>query len=97
MTAHRFGSIFVLVSLAAFAVGQTGGIPPEIVAGHKRLVGEGERNSVLNCERLAVDAMQLGCGDLAKDYLDRALARIGAVYADNPGAQKARSIWYEEG
>lgn len=86
-----------MVSMVALAAGQNGGIPPKLVAGHKRLVGEGERNSVLNCERLAVDAMQLGCGDLAKDYLDRALARIGAVYADNPGAQKARSLWYEEG
>jgi len=79
------------------AVGQSNELPPEVVTGHKRLVSEGERNSVLNAERLALDAMQLGCFDVARDYLDRALARIEAVYSDNPGAQKARSLWYDEG
>jgi len=61
------------------------------------LYTEGEWGAVLNLNRLAVAALEQGRRDLAAAALDASLRRIEAVYADNPDAERARSLWVSEG
>lgn len=60
------------------------------------LYAEGEHNAVLNFYNLAMHATQVGDFDIAKKALDLATLRIEAIYADDPNAEKAKSIWNEE-
>ncbi|MDM8541849.1 hypothetical protein QUF90_12245 [Desulfococcaceae bacterium HSG9] len=64
---------------------------------YRQLRVEGERNRVLNCMHLGLNAMQLGYWNDAKDAFDHALNNIESVYADNKQAAQSRSLWYEEG
>lgn len=57
---------------------------------------EGERNAVLNLVQLGLAAMESGQYEVAKKAFDLAIARIDAIYADDPNAQKAKSVWNEE-
>jgi hypothetical protein len=50
---------------------------------------EGERNAVLNFNRVGIAAMELGEYRVAAWALDNALLRIESVYADNPTAKQA--------
>jgi tetratricopeptide (TPR) repeat protein len=59
----------------------------------RRLYIEGERNAVLNYQRLALAAMSVGQWELAEKALDQALLRIDAFYANNEQAEKARSVF----
>ena len=58
---------------------------------------DGEWGAVLNYNRLGVAALDAGLYDVAERAFDQSLARIEAIYADNPGAKKARSVWTAEG
>lgn len=57
---------------------------------------EGEWNSVLNLNLLALAALELARPDLAEAALEQSTARILRIYADDPNAQKARSVWSAE-
>ncbi len=60
------------------------------------LYAEGERNAVVNYLRLGVAAMETGYFGIAETALDQSLARIESVYANDPIAKKARSVWSKE-
>ncbi|MBV8156605.1 MAG: hypothetical protein JO278_03045 [Dyella sp.] len=57
---------------------------------------EGEWNAVLNLDLLAVAAIEVKRPDMAERALDMANARILGIYADDPDAQKAKSLWSAE-
>lgn len=71
--------------------------PDILMPSFKRLLDEGDKNRVLNLERLGLDAYQLNYRDIAKDSFDKALLGIEKVYANSENAARARSLWYEEG
>lgn len=56
----------------------------------------GERNAVLNFQRVGLAAMELGDWTEAENAFDGALARIEAIYAKNKLAQAARSLFHNE-
>ncbi|MBF0560759.1 MAG: hypothetical protein HQL37_01835 [Alphaproteobacteria bacterium] len=60
------------------------------------LMRQGPRNQVLNDMRIGLAAMEMGAAPLASELFDDALIRIEAVYADNPAAEQARSLWAKE-
>jgi tetratricopeptide (TPR) repeat protein len=62
----------------------------------QRLYIEGERNATLNFQRIGMAALALGDIDLAEKAFDAAVTRIEMIYADNPEAQKAKSLWTAE-
>ena len=64
---------------------------------YQDLFEEGRRNEVLNLMEIGAAAFHRGHYDLSKAALDRAIANIESVYADNEAAHRARSLWYEEG
>lgn len=68
----------------------------ELRLAFRRLFLEGERNAVLNYQRVAMVAMAQGQWSLAERALDRALGRIEAIYANNEQAEKARSVFSAE-
>jgi len=57
---------------------------------------DGERNQVLNLMRAGLASMDAGDFRSAADAFDQALAKIEAVYASNPSADKARSKFVKE-
>lgn len=63
---------------------------------YRALYTGGERNAVLNFQRLGLAAIQVGEWKQAEWAFDRALDRIEAVYADNPKAAAARSAFHNE-
>lgn len=69
---------------------------PELQPFYRALYLEGERNAVLNLKYLGLAAMSLGDERTAAVSFDLALERIEAIYADDPNAEKARSLWNEE-
>lgn len=71
--------------------------PERLKPGYSKILEDGQRNFVLNHMRVGLDALQLGYYNLATSSFDHAVLGIERVYADNPQAQKARSLWYEEG
>lgn len=62
----------------------------------QRLYIEGERNATLNFQRIGMAALSLGDIELAEKAFDAAVTRIDLIYADNPEAQKAKSLWTAE-
>ncbi len=78
---------------AAFAAGAE---PPALRPLFERLYIEGERNATLNLQRIGLAALALGKLDVAEKALDGAAFRIDLIYADNPEAQKAKSLWTAE-
>lgn len=63
---------------------------------YRALYTGGERNAVLNFQRLGLAAMQAGEWKDAQWAFDRALDRIETVYANNPKAAAARSAFHNE-
>lgn len=63
---------------------------------YRTLYTGGERNAVLNFQRLGLAAIQAGEWKTAEWAFDRALDRIEAVYANNPKAAAARSAFHNE-
>ena len=70
--------------------------PEPLRPAYRLLYTQGEHVSVLNFERIAVAAMQLGYYKDAEFALDQALARIEAVYSKDPQAEKARALFHKE-
>jgi tetratricopeptide (TPR) repeat protein len=70
--------------------------PAELRPLFERLYIEGERNATLNLQRIGLAALALGRLDMAEKALDGAAFRIDVIYADNPEAQKAKSLWNAE-
>ncbi|SPC20286.1 hypothetical protein [Cupriavidus taiwanensis] len=57
---------------------------------------EGEWNAVLNLDLLGLAAIEAGRPRLAERAFDMAAARILRMYADDPNARQARSLWSAE-
>ncbi|CAJ97085.1 Tetratricopeptide repeat protein [Cupriavidus necator] len=57
---------------------------------------EGEWNAVLNLNLLGLAAIEAGQPRLAGRAFDMAAARILRIYADDPNAQQAKSLWSAE-
>jgi tetratricopeptide (TPR) repeat protein len=57
---------------------------------------EGEHNAVLNLDYLGLAAMENGEYAIAEKAFDAAIERIETIYADNPNAQKAKSVFAAE-
>jgi tetratricopeptide (TPR) repeat protein len=62
----------------------------------ERLYIEGERNATLNFQRIGLAALAAGHTELAEQAFESAVFRIDQIYADNPEAQKAKSLWTAE-
>lgn len=60
------------------------------------LYRDGEWGAVLNLQRLGLAAMEKQNFALARRSFDEAIARVEAIYADNPTATKARSVFNGE-
>ena len=76
----------------AFADKQEDWVRPFALA----LYREGEWGSVLNLSRLGLAAMEKQRFALARRAFDEAAARVESVYADDPNATKARSVFNQE-
>ena len=63
---------------------------------YRTLYTGGERNAVLNFQRLGLAAMEVGAWSDAERAFDGALLRIEAVYAKNAEAERARSLFAKE-
>ncbi len=63
---------------------------------YSRVLIEGKRNEALNHMRAGLAAFQLGDDDNAAKSFDVSLNTIEAIYADNPKAAEARSLWTKE-
>lgn len=72
------------------------GRPPELELHYRAVVTEGKRNAVLNWLRAGKAALDGGHDEAAAEAFDKALAGIEEIYADNPEAEKARSVWHAE-
>lgn len=62
----------------------------------QRLYIEGERNATLNFQRIGMAALSIGDINSAEKAFEGAVTRIEMIYADNPEAQKAKSLWTAE-
>jgi len=71
--------------------------PPRLRPLYARVLRGGGRNLVLNQLQAGLAALEMGEYTLAEESFDKALAGIEVVYANNPQAAKARSLWCEEG
>jgi len=69
---------------------------PQLAPFFTALYLEGERNAVLNFKQLGLAAMELGDLKIASTAFEQATLRIDEVFADDPNARKARSLWHEE-
>ena len=70
--------------------------PEELRPLFKALYIEGEHNAVLNLDYLGLAALEQGEYVTAERALDAAIGRIEAIYANNPSAQKAKSLFSAE-
>jgi len=70
--------------------------PAELRPFFKTLYEEGERNAVLNEDRLGLAALETRHYDIAERAFDDAIAQIDAIYANNPQAEEARSNFHQE-
>jgi hypothetical protein len=63
---------------------------------YRTLYAGGERNAVLNFQRLGLAAYEAGLYKDAAWAFDQALARIEAIYGDSKQAETARSVFHNE-
>ncbi|WP_439594628.1 hypothetical protein [Falsiroseomonas sp.] len=70
--------------------------PPELRRLSRQVPIQGDQHRALNQMRSGLAALDLGRLDLAAASFDDALQIIEAIYADNPAAERARSVWYAE-
>jgi tetratricopeptide (TPR) repeat protein len=70
--------------------------PSELQRLFRAVITQGERNAVLNNMRAGLAAMDTGHYALAASAFDAALGPIEAIYADNPQAAQARSLFAQE-
>ena len=78
-----------LIIVALFALGSVTSVQA------KKKLKQGD-DSVLRAMCLGMEAMSLGNIPEAEKHFDNAILGVGAIWADNPEAKKARSLWYEE-
>jgi tetratricopeptide (TPR) repeat protein len=83
-------------------------VPPETMAAYledkpeparrlyQRVLLEGDRNVTLNDMRAGLASFELDDAPVAVGSFDDALSRIEAIYANNPKAEQARSLWVKE-
>ncbi len=64
---------------------------------YARILREGRRNFVLNQMEAGLSSMEFGDYYNAEKSFDEALINIEAVYKDDKNAEKALSLWYQEG
>jgi len=64
---------------------------------YNTLFKEGKRNQVLNLLQIGKLALDKGDLDEAGDSFEQALVQIETVYSNSEDANRARSLWYEEG
>ncbi|WBY00009.1 hypothetical protein PE066_10990 [Ramlibacter tataouinensis] len=86
----------VAPEVQAAATAFAAGAPADLRALMERLYIEGERNATLNLQRIGMVALAAGQVDLAEKAFEAAVVRIEMIYADNPEAQKAKSLWTAE-
>ncbi|CAK0760355.1 hypothetical protein CCP2SC5_2780001 [Azospirillaceae bacterium] len=60
------------------------------------MMAQGERNAVLNADRIGVMLFDQKNYLLSEQVFEDAITRIAAVYADNEHAETARSLWNKE-
>lgn len=70
--------------------------PGELQPFLRTMFEEGERNAVLNQDRLGLAAIETKNYDVAAHALDNAISGIDAIYSDNAAAENARSKFNEE-
>jgi tetratricopeptide (TPR) repeat protein len=70
--------------------------PTELQPIFSALYVEGEHNAVLNFNYLGLAALEVGDYAVAERAFDAAIERIEAIYADNPNAKKAKSVFAAE-
>jgi hypothetical protein len=70
--------------------------PAQMHGHYRNVLVEGERNVVLNLMRTGVAAYELGDHEAAKRDFDEVIQRIDSIYADTPGAKKARKKFHAE-
>jgi tetratricopeptide (TPR) repeat protein len=97
------------LSLSACAGAKTVSIPDADVSAYladkpsaykneyKQLLLEGKNNECLNYMRIGLKALKDGNKEVAQPAFDNALLTIDGFFVNTEGAQKARSLWYEEG
>jgi tetratricopeptide (TPR) repeat protein len=90
--AHVASARSIPASADHFASGQSSALQPYF----KALYVEGEHNAVLNLDYLGLAALEIGDYATAEKSFDAAISRIEAIYADNPSARKAKSLFAEE-
>ncbi|HYH37770.1 MAG TPA: hypothetical protein VD860_06080 [Azospirillum sp.] len=74
----------------------TAGKPSALSHLYRNVVVDGRKDAVLNWMYVGKSALDMGRLDLAGEAFDKALAGIETIYADNPDAEKARSVWNKE-
>ncbi|MFH1762859.1 MAG: hypothetical protein ABIF09_01585 [Gemmatimonadota bacterium] len=72
------------------------GKPPYLHAMIRDLLEEGERNRVLNWNRIALRALRRGDRENAKSYFDLSIREINTIFANTERANQARSLWFKE-
>ncbi len=70
--------------------------PPKLQRLYARLPKEGERNTVLNNNRIGLAALELGENKLAAAALDNSISHIDSFYTNNPQAEKALNLFFKE-
>lgn len=82
----------LIAEARSFAAKQASSLQPFFTA----LYIEGEHNAVLNFDYLGLAAMEAGHYRTAAKAFDAAIERIEAIYANNPSAEKAKSVFAGE-
>lgn len=82
----------ILAAADRFASSQVAALRPFF----KALYIEGEHNAVLNFDYLGLAALEEGEFSVAERAFDAAIGRIETIYANNPNAKKAKSLFTEE-
>jgi tetratricopeptide (TPR) repeat protein len=91
-TVHAVSSHSIPASASLFAADKPAALQPYF----KALYLEGEHNAVLNFDYLGLAALQISDYATAEKSFDAAINRIESIYADNPSARKAKSLFAEE-
>ncbi len=72
------------------------GYPPSVQRLYRQVPLQGSRNAALNHMRAGLAALDAGAVEAAAGSFDEVLKVIETIYADNPEAARARSVWYRE-
>ena len=71
--------------------------PQYLQVPYNTLFKEGKRNQVLNLLQIGKASLDKGDIDEAESAFEQALTQIETVYSNSDDANRARSLWYEEG